>query len=228
MTHTTKATSIGIIVDGNRRWAKAKGLPSIEGHRAGFENLKRLLPVAKDAGITHVYAYLFSTENWKRSTEEVSYLMDLFRSLITDFSVELRAQHIGIRFLGARDMFPQGIQDRMAEVERTPVENPSMIVGACLSYGGRLEIVQAARALVAEGVQVNSEEEFAQKLWSHGMPDPDLIIRTGGEKRLSNFLTWQSVYSELFFVDTMFPDFSADEFHAILKEYGERERRRGK
>lgn len=220
--------SIGIIVDGNRRWAKARGLPSIEGHRAGFENLKKLFPLAKSMGMTHVYAYLFSTENWKRSPDEVSYLMDLFRTLLKDASKDLHKEQIALRFLGARGMFPLDIQNLMQDIEAHTPADPTMTVGACLSYGGRLEIVQAVNACVAEGMPIENEEMFAKKLWSHDMPDPDLIIRTGGEKRLSNFLTWQSVYSELFFTDTMFPDFSEAEFRAIVKEYGERERRRGK
>lgn len=228
MTDVRTPTSIAIIVDGNRRWAKAKGLPSIEGHRAGFENLKKLFSVAKQSGIIHVYAYLFSTENWNRSSDEVSYLMDLFRSLIRDLSAEFKKEQIGLRFLGAREMLPEDIQNCMKEIERDQPSSPVMTVGACLSYGGRLEIMRAAEALFADGSHAISEEAFKARMWSHDMPDPDLIIRTGGEKRLSNFLTWQSVYSELFFTDTMFPDFSEKEFHAIVKEYGERERRRGR
>jgi undecaprenyl diphosphate synthase len=219
--------TIGVIVDGNRRWAKAKGLSTIEGHKAGLENLRRFFSLAKDVGITNVYAYLFSTENWQRAPQEVSYLMNLCRSLLKDEFLKLAKEGVQIRFLGIRDLFSEDLQILMKKIEQIPIENPTMTIGACLSYGGRAEIVAAANRAIAEGKPV-TEESFKELLWSSGMPDPELIVRTGGDKRLSNFLTWQSVYTELFFTETLWPDFSEEEFHSILKEYGERERRHGK
>jgi undecaprenyl diphosphate synthase len=219
---------IGVILDGNRRWAKAKGLPTFEGHRRGYEKVKELMGWAKEAGVKYVLAYAFSTENWNRTPEEVSYLMGLFKGTLTRGLDELQRAGIRVRYIGERSRFSPELQALMTGVENETEALPGPTLVLALSYGGRAEIVQAVQKAVKEGKEELTEQDFASHLWTAGIPDPDLIIRTGGEKRLSGFLTWQSVYSELFFVDTYLPDFSKEEFQAILSEFAGRERRMGR
>ena len=219
---------IGIILDGNRRFAKARGLPTLEGHRRGYEKVKEIMRWAQEAGISFVIAYAFSTENWNRTPEEVSYLMDLFKEALTRQVQELKAEGIRVRCIGERERFSPELQKLMKDAEEETTRLPGSTLVLALSYGGRADIVQAARRAVREGKTNITESEFSPLLWTHGIPDPDLIIRTGGEHRLSGFLTWQSVYSELFFTDTYLPDFSKEEFSAILTEYAKRERRMGR
>ncbi|MEK9175399.1 MAG: polyprenyl diphosphate synthase [Patescibacteria group bacterium] len=222
-------TTIGIIVDGNRRWAKARGLASREGHRAGYNKLKEVLSWARDSGVKNAICYVFSTENWKRSKEEISFLMDLLRSLFMQNEVaEFRKNGISIRVAGDRTMLDPDLQTLISKAEKDTQNENKMILSFALSYGGRKEIVSAINQALIDGKKMITENEFSNYLWTAGVPDPDIIIRTGGERRLSNFLPWQSVYSELFFVDTMWPDFSKGEFTNILEEYAERERRFGK
>lgn len=218
---------IGIILDGNRRWAKERGLPSFEGHRQGFENLKTIARAVRDRGIPHMAAYMFSTENWNRSAEEVGYLMDLFRQTIKDSMDELGSEGIRVRFVGQRERFAQDIQESMKDAEERTHANTDLTMWLCLSYGGRAEIVAAARALAAKGV-VPDDASLRDAMWSAGMPDPDIIIRTSGEQRLSNFLVWQAAYSELFFIKQHWPDFDAKALDDILAQYAQRERRHGK
>jgi undecaprenyl diphosphate synthase len=221
-------TSIGVILDGNRRWAKERGLPSLEGHRRGFENVRSLLEWSREEQIKTLYIYAFSTENWNRSPEEVSYLMKLFAEAFSGKFVD-EAVHNGLKivFLGDRTPIAPGLLAEMEKTEERTKEGGVGTLAVCLSYGGRAEILAGVNKLLAEGAAPKSEEEFKQALWGANLPDPDLIIRTGGEKRLSGFLAWQSVYSELFFVDTKWPDFSKEEFLEILEEYHSREQRRG-
>ncbi|MDD2657152.1 MAG: polyprenyl diphosphate synthase [Candidatus Pacebacteria bacterium] len=226
MNETSAPACVGIIMDGNRRWAKAKGMPSLEGHRAGSKVLKEIVTAARQAKVEHLVLYAFSTENWNRKPEEVSYLMDLFSETIKKEIRELGEKGVRTRFAGQRERFSPTLQQTMIEAEQETAHNDALSLWICLSYGGRAEIVAAARE-AAKDSEI-TEESLAQHLWTAGMPDPDLIIRTGGEKRLSNFLLWQSAYSELFFIDTFWPDFSKEEFDAILAEYAQRERRRGK
>lgn len=219
---------VGIILDGNRRWAKANGLPTLEGHRRGYDKVKEIMEWAKEAHISFVVAYAFSTENWNRSLEEVSYLMGLFKETLTIKLEELKKEGLRVRCIGERSRFSPELRTLMqkAEEETKHLVGPTLVLA--LSYGGRAEILTAARQIAKEGKCEVTEQEFSSYLWTGGIPDPDLIIRTGGEKRLSGFLTWQSVYSELFFIDTYLPDFSKDEFQAILAEFSTRERRMGK
>lgn len=218
--------SVGIIMDGNRRWARARGLPTFEGHRLGYEKFKDVLEWMKESGIRTVYIYALSTENLKRAEEEVSYLFELFRTVIKTHLKKAAEEGVRIIFAGLREKLPLDLQTMITDFEGETANNTgyTLVVGA--PYGGRAEIVTAANRAIKEGAQV-TEESFARLLWTHPAPDPDLIIRTGGEKRLSNFLPWQGTYTELFFSDTLWPDFSREEFDAILKEYGTRERRRG-
>lgn len=219
---------VGIILDGNRRWAKLRGLPKLEGHRVGLlETLKNTVKFVQKKGVKHLAVYMFSTENWNREAAEVSYLMDLFRESIRTQMKELGDENIRIRFAGQRERFSADLQEAMRDVESDTAQNSGITLWCCLSYGGRAEIAAAARAAQAKGEEI-TEESIARNLWTDGMPDPDIIIRTSGEQRLSGFLTWQSVYSELFFTETKWPDFSEEEFDAILAEFAERERRHGK
>lgn len=225
---TAPATCIGIIMDGNRRWAKENGLPAYEGHAEGYKKLKEAMRWSREAGIPHVVIYAFSTENWQRSAEEVSYLMQIFRSILTNEIQKMIDEGVRVRFIGDRARFSDDIRHMMENMEAKTSGEHDITLHLAMSYGGRAEIIAAANALLAGGVTSITEDAFTQKLWSHDMPDPDLIIRTGGEKRLSNFLPWQSVYSELFFTDTKWPAFTKEEFDAILAEFSTRERRRGK
>lgn len=217
---------LGIIMDGNRRWARTHGLPTLEGHRRGYKKLEEALTWCKEAGILHLAVYAFSTENWNRSTEEVRYLMDLFRAMSTDLKKQA-AQQTAVHFVGDVTRFPEDIQEMIRITHAEHPVPPQYHVWIAASYGGRAEIISGVNALLAQGVKTVDEATFAHALWTVGMPDPDIIIRTGGEKRLSNFLTWSSVYSEFFFVNTYWPEFSRDEFNTILREYGERARRFG-
>lgn len=220
---------VGFIMDGNRRWAKTRGLPTLEGHRQGYETLRRTIDIVYDAHISHMVCYAFSTENWNRAKEEVSYLMQLFEHAIKNLAQISQDddRKINFKFIGERDRFSAVLQKEMARVEAGAYEDPQLTVWLALSYGGRNEIVTAVNRAISEGEAV-TEESFGDYLLTKGMPDPDLIIRTSGEERLSNFLLWQTAYSELFFVPTCWPDFGETEFRSILDAYGKRQRRRGK
>lgn len=218
---------IGIILDGNRRWAKARGLSSFEGHRVGLmETLKDTVLFVRDKGIKNLAVYMFSTENWNREPTEVSYLMDLFRESIKKEKEEWIKEGVKVRFAGQRERFSKDLQEAMDKAEKETAGNTRITLWAGLSYGGRAEIVRAANVSAKEGEI--TEESLSKNLWTAGMPDPEIIIRTGGEKRLSGFLTWQSVYSELFFIDEPWPDFNEKILDSILDEYFTRERRLGK
>ena len=219
---------VGIILDCNRRWAKKRGLPQLVGHREGL--LKTYKTIAKHAqkrGIQHLVVYMFSTENWNRSEEEVSYLMDLFRESAKEHFKELLAENIRVRFIGQRERFAPDLQKLMDTVEADSAEKTGMTAWIALSYGGRAEIIAAAQALTKQSLAI-TEESLREHMWSADMPNPDIIVRTSGEKRLSGFLLWQSAYSELFFTNTFWPDFTKEEFDAILSEFATRERRNGK
>ena len=223
---TAPINCVGIILDGNRRWAKANGLSQLEGHRAGSEALQKAVQLMRSRAVKHLIVYAFSTENWNRDPKEVSYLLNLFSEYLHTKLRELVGEGVRVRFVGQRERFSPVLQEAMHNMEKESAGNDAITLWICLSYGGRAEIVAAARATGEEGEI--TEESLARNLWTKDMPDPDLIIRTGGEKRLSNFLPWQSVYSELFFTNTKWPDFSEKEFDSILAEFGERERRHGK
>src|SRR3989344_3351404 len=227
MPKTKPIECIGIILDGNRRWAKAKGLPTLEGHGRGFENLKAAARWVRDRNIPHLVVFAFSTENWKRSSEEVEYLMDIFRNAIKESGEELGREGIRTRFIGQRERFSDDIQKGMEETEAKTALNTRMTLWICLSYGARAEMTEAAKALAHAGENI-TEESLRSHFWSADMPDPDLIIRACGEKCGSNFLLWQAAYSELFFFKPHWPDFDERALDGILAEYAERERRMGK
>ena len=227
----TKVRTLGIIMDGNRRWARERGLPALEGHRQGAEKLREVLNWSRAAGIQTVIAYAFSTENWRRKKTEISFLFKLFRRFLKTEIDSLVADKIIFRCVGERNSLPDDIQSDIAAAEaRTKNLGPQTLV-LLVSYGGRAEIVAAAKAFArrhADKLDVVGESEFEQCLWTAGLSDPDLIIRTGGAARLSNFLPWQSVYSELFFTATYWPALSHQEFTAILAEAANRDRRFGR
>lgn len=220
--------TIGIIMDGNRRWAKQERHTSLEGHSRGAEKVKEVARWARQFGIKNVIFYAFSTENWKRSAEEVSYLMELFRKYIGAWSKEIHEEGGVVQFVGDRSRFSKELQKEMDAAHELTKANTGGRAVFALSYGGRADIIQAFQRLIGSGKKTFSEEEVEKALWTVGIPDPDLIIRTGGEQRLSNFLTWQSVYSELVFTKTYWPAFSKEEFESILSEFATRERRMGK
>lgn len=192
-----------------------------------MDNIEPIAHAARDMGIKHMIVYAFSTENWDRSKEEISYLMEIFESTIRERLANFRDEGIAIRFIGQRERFPQSLQDAMHDAEAKDAPDPKLTVWICISYGGKAEIVQAAQATLDAQEKI-TEVSIAKHLWTRGMPDPDLIIRTGGEQRLSNFLLWQGAYSELFFLKTYWPAFTQADLEAVLKEYATRERRLGK
>lgn len=219
---------IGIILDGNRRWAVSHGLPKLEGHRRGYDRLIECVRWVRDRNIPHLVVYAFSTENWNREATEVSYLMDLLADMAEKQLAELAKENVRVRFIGTKDdRLPARVRSAMEKSERESAGNSAITVWVCLSYGARAEITEAARAVAHEGVEI-TEESLRKHFWSAEMPDPDIIIRTGGAQRLSNFLLWQAAYSELFFVEPYWPDFSEDMLDGVLAEYAKRERRMGK
>ncbi len=223
------AKRVAIIMDGNGRWATGHGLPVSEGHRAGTRAVRRTVEAAIDLGIESLTVYAFSTENWTRPADEVGALMEIFGETIERELPDLCKQGVRVRFIGRRDRVPEGLRRRMAELEAETAENTRLDLWVALNYGGRAEIVDAARRLVEDGVPPEEvdEEALASRLYAPELPDPDLLIRTSGEVRTSNFLLWQLAYAELVFVDTLWPDFGADDLRAALDEYARRGRRFG-
>lgn len=224
---------IAIIMDGNGRWAKKRGLPRKAGHRAGAEALRKICRHAGNIGIEYITVYAFSTENWKRSAEEVDALMDLLLEYLKNAETELGGDRARIRVIGDRSRFSLEIQREMRRVEQVTAQNEELTVVLALGYGGRDEIVRAARKLAAD-VQAGTlqpgqidEKRFADCLYTAGIPDPDLLIRTSGELRLSNFLPWQTTYSEFYMTDTLWPDFDELQFEQAIAAFQKRDRRFG-
>jgi undecaprenyl diphosphate synthase len=222
-------THIGIIMDGNGRWAEARGLPRIEGHRRGAERARDIISAAKEIGTEVLTLYTFSSENWQRPESEVSLLMKLLERYLKKEFAELVRGNIRFHAAGETWRLPTGIQDLIRETEKATVNNTSMTLVAALSYGGRDEIVRAVRKALAMGLKPEelTEERFDGLLDTAGLPPADLIIRTSGELRLSNFLTWQSAYAELYFTDTLWPDFTRDELIKAIDDFQRRDRRFG-
>jgi undecaprenyl diphosphate synthase len=218
--------SIGIIMDGNRRWAKARGLPALEGHTAGYERLKEVAKWARNRGVEALVVYAFSTENWKRSEEEVGALMRLLRRAVDEMGEKLAEENARLIVLGDRSRLDPELVAAITRAEARS-NGGEFTIGVAVSYGGRAEILDAIRRIPEEERDTLTEEAFGRYLWSADVPDPDLVIRTGGEHRLSNFLPWQSVYSELYFDDVLWPDFSEADLDRILAWYAARERRFG-
>jgi len=213
---------VAIITDGNGRWASARGLETIEGHRAGADVVKARLRDAVELGVRELTVYSFSTENWSRPAEEVAGLMRMFSERILGETPELDAEGVRMRFIGRRDGVSDALLEQMDWAERETASNDRITLFVAFNYGGRAEILDAAERYTGGG-----EEAFRQLLYAPEMHDPDLIIRTSGEQRTSNYLLWQSAYSELVFRDELWPDFSRESFEACLEEYARRQRRFG-
>jgi undecaprenyl diphosphate synthase len=217
-----RAAHVAIITDGNGRWARHRGLPVVEGHRAGADTVKARLRDAADLGVRELTVYSFSTENWSRPAEEVEALMVMFAQRIDAETPELRDEGVRMRFIGRRQGVDDDLVTRMDWAERQTAGNDRITLFVAFNYGGRAEIVDAARTFTG-----TTEEEFREHLYAPDMHDPDLIIRTSGERRLSNYLMWQSAYSELVFRDELWPDFGREALEQSLAEYEARRRRFG-
>ena len=213
---------VAIITDGNGRWAKERGLPVQEGHRAGADTVKARLRDAAEFGVEELTVFSFSTENWSRSPEEVDGLMRMFSERIERETPELHDEGVRMRFIGRRDGMPAGLVEQMDEAEALTAANARITLFIAFNYGGRAEIIDAAARF--DG---GSERDFADLLYAPEMHDPELLIRTSGEQRISNYLLWQCAYSEFVFRDELWPDFDRDAFADSLAEYGRRERRFG-
>lgn len=225
---------VAVIMDGNGRWAMQRGLPRFVGHRQGAKTLKELLRCCKDWGIFSLTVYAFSTENWQRPFKEVDFLMRLFEQLLQRELAEMQQEGVKISFIGdASDLSPS-LQQEMHHAEQETAQNHSVHLNVAINYGSRNELVNACRQLaqqVQQGTLLPSEidaSRFEQQLYTNGNPDPDLLIRTSGEMRLSNYLLWQMAYTELYFTDVLFPDFDHQAFHQALVHYQRRDRRFGK
>ena len=222
---------VALIMDGNRRWAKKKNLPIFAGHRKGYTQIEKIVTRAQGLGISYITFWAFSTENWKRSEEEVSYLLDLFRNVFRGNLLKKLLKKGGrIAVLGNIKAFPEDIQKDIFEVIEKSKGNTKIQINIALNYGGRDEILHAVQQIASERLDISNitEELFSQYLYTKNQPDPDLIIRTGGAQRLSGYLPWQSTYSELYFIDIYWPDFGPKEFDKAIEEYEKRERRFGK
>jgi undecaprenyl diphosphate synthase len=224
---------VALIMDGNGRWARAQGQPRLFGHKQGAETLKAIVETASKLGISYLTVYAFSSENWGRSSLEVRGLMTLIELYLEREEAALLAQNIRLRVIGDLSRLPSPLQDRIIGVETRSSPNTGLCLQVALSYGGRSEIVSAVQRMAGEIVAGRltcgdiTEERFAGFLYTAGAPDPDLLIRTGGEERVSNFLLWQLAYTEFAFVPTYWPDFGPDEFRRIVDIYQTRERRFG-
>ena len=231
---TNQIDHLAIIMDGNRRWAKKHGLPAIAGHKQGAKNFEQICKDVKELGIKYLTLYAFSTENWQRSPEEVAALMDLLRSYLKNNVQELQKNKVRICFIGERNMLDKDIVEQMNKIEQETAQYNDFTLCLALSYGSRQELVSAARKIASEvklgnmSIEDINEQTFSNMLYTKDIPDPDLLIRTSGEQRISNYLLWQIAYSELYFSDAMWPDFNRKELEKIIENYQTRDRRYGK
>lgn len=216
-------------MDGNRRWAAARGLPAIAGHVQGVEAIRPIVRVAPDKGIEVLSLYVFSRENWRRPDDEVAGLLGLIDGAVRQYTDELVSEGVRVRVIGRLHEAPSDIVRSIREAEDRTRAGARMALNIAFNYSGRAEIIDAARAIIAAGVPAHEidEDRFAEHLYTAGQPDPDLIIRTGGEQRTSNFLLWQGAYAELVFTPTLWPDFREAELDAAIDEYAQRQRRYG-
>lgn len=222
---------LGIIIDGNRRWAKKRNLPTFWGHKKGLDNVKKMARYAFKKGVKYLTIFAFSTENWKRDKKEVNYLMNLLKNAFSKkYIEEMMKNEVRVNFIGQIRRLPQDVQKRIREVEKTTKNNKKHILNIAISYGGRTDIVEAAKKIIRKKINPKEldEEKFARFLWTDGMPDPDLVIRTGEEKRISNFLIWQMAYSELYFSKKFWPEFTKEDLDTAFLDFSRRERRFGK
>lgn len=230
-------THVGIIMDGNGRWAKAHGVPRVMGHNAGMQSMKQIVTATSKLGIKYLTVYAFSTENWKRSAQEVSGIFKLIVKYVKSELDELNENNVHINIMGEYDMLPKESVDAIDKLLASTAGNDGLIFNIALNYGGRDEIVKSVKELVSAKIEAGedptdiNEEDIGRYLYSGAehldIPDPDLIIRTSGEERTSNFLVWQGAYSELMFTDTLWPDFTPEEYAKMIEQYTHRKRRFG-
>ena len=231
---TNKLEHVAVIMDGNGRWAAKRGFPRNVGHKKGAEVVIEVAKAAKELGVKFLTLYAFSTENWKRSREEVDGLMNLLREYLTKDFQELKENDVRIRFIGERRMLAADIVEKIEELESSTANNKSLGLQVALSYGSRQEIIHAVKEIAAKvksgdmSLKDIDEQSFSDMLYTAGVPDPDLVIRTSGEQRVSNYLLWQIAYAEFFFTKTLWPDFTKTELQEIIENYQTRERRYGK
>jgi len=229
MANNTLPRHIGFIMDGNRRWAAERGLPTIEGHRAGFEALFALIPVIKRLGIPYVSIYVFSAENWQRSQAEVKGIMKLLLWVVKNKLKAFKKEGIRIRIIGSRAGIPADIMAALEQAETETAECSEGTLGVCFNYGGQQEVVDAAKGALAAGVSPDdlTIETFSQYMYEPDMPELDLVVRTSGEQRLSGFMLWRAAYAELYFTPLMWPSFSEAELRRAVQAYADRKRRFG-
>lgn len=223
-------THVAIVMDGNGRWAQRRGLPRTDGHAAGEEALLDTVWGALDAGVRYLTVYAFSTENWKRPVDEVRFLMGFNERLLMTRRDELHAKGVKVQFLGRRDWrVPKRVLKRITETEALTKDNTTMTLSMAFNYGGRAELVDAVKEIVRSGVKPDKVDErlIRRHLYDPSMPDPELMVRTSGEHRISNFLLWEIAYSELVFTDVLWPDFRRSDLYAAIDEFQQRERRFG-
>ena len=224
---------VAIIMDGNGRWARKRNLPRTAGHEAGLQIVREITQECVRLGIKYLTLYAFSTENWRRPKQEVSFLMNLFYQSLQEVTTDLHHEEVRIRFLGNIDQLPPKLTALIKEVEAQTAQNQRLTLNLAINYGGRHEIIQAVRGLVQKAQEQGlepekiTEDQFTRFLFTAGQPDPDLMIRTSGEQRISNFMLWQTAYTELYFTSTLWPDFGPDSFRAALSAYKRRSRRFG-
>ena len=221
---------IAVIMDGNGRWAKKRGMPRLFGHRAGMESLRAVIKACVEFGVKYLTVYAFSTENWGRPQDEVSGLEKLFHEAFTNELLELHKQGVRIIHLGQREGIPQDLLKEIDEAVALSRNNDRLILSVALNYGSRNEIMHAVRRMIADGLKPEeiTEQKISEYLFTAGIPDPDLVIRTSGEQRLSNFLLYQSAYAEWEFPETLWPDFGKEQLFEAIAEYAKRDRRFGK
>lgn len=220
---------IAIIMDGNGRWATARGKKRMSGHRAGMKALHNTVEAASDMGIEYLSVYAFSTENWSRSAEEVGGLMNLAVEYFIKEIKELNEKNVRLLVMGDKEGLPERVRKTVLDAEESTKDNTGLTLNIMLNYGGRDEIVRAVQEIIREGIDASqvSEEVLSDLLMTGGQPDPDILIRTSGEKRLSNYMLWQLSYAEFFFIDKLWPDFTGDDLQAVIDEYMGRDRRFG-
>ena len=234
MTTENSCQHVAIIMDGNGRWAKKRGMPRTYGHKKGAENVVKITRSMKESGVKFLTLYAFSTENWQRSKDEVDALMQLLNEYLDKELKEIMENNVRIRFIGERYMLSPSIQEKMLHLEEESAKNTDLTLCIALSYGSRQEILAATQKIaqnVASGkmdVSQITQEAFSNELYTRDIPDPDILIRTSGEQRISNYLLWQLAYTELFFTDTLWPDFDKNELCDIIQSFNKRERRYGK
>lgn len=226
-------THIAIIMDGNRRWAKSKGIPTAMGHKQGAETLDKIIKYANKIGLKYLTVYAFSTENWKRAKDEVNSLMILFQNYIDRYTKIADTENIKVQFLGELSAFSKKLQKGIADCENRTKNNTGTVFNICMNYGGRLELTEAVKKIAKDvqdgkyNIEDINEETISNNLYTKEIPDPDLLIRTSGEMRTSNFLPWQLVYSEFLFINKNWPDFSEDDLDNAIIEYQKRTRKFG-